>query len=170
MKSLNILSFMDTLTALYEQHAAELHRYARQRLSAHDADDLVQDLFLRFCEHQARHTQTDFSRPYAFASLRHCLYDFLRKKDPTPQEKLEDYVDTSPEQDYDQAYYSSRVHEALRSLTPKKQDVIRLWLEGCSYHDIAERLGISYPRVKQYMFRGLPQLQEKLRFILQERH
>lgn len=57
-----------------------------------------------------------------------------------------------------------RMHGAVRDLAPRQRECLLLWLEGCKYREISERLGISLQAVRSIIH----QAKERLRLQLAE--
>jgi RNA polymerase sigma-70 factor (ECF subfamily) len=70
---------MNCLTTAWTQHEPELRGWARHRLgSAEDADDLLQDLFLKALRQGERFCSVNNARAWLFEVARNTLADRLR--------------------------------------------------------------------------------------------
>lgn len=149
---------------LYRRHAPRVHSLARRLLGASDADDAVQDVFVR-----AWNKVSTFRGESVFATWLHrlatnvCLrraererranFDAAAEPDALPSREME------PGLRLDLA-------AALDRLTPAVRYVVVLFdLEGYSHEEIADMLGISADSSKMRLHRG----RTALRMFLMDR-
>jgi len=136
---------VEWLGALFDRHAASLHVFVRRVAPREDADDVVQDTFLRVTRVAASYDARGASarawlfgvafsivreRRRAFARLRRVLASLLRE---TPSRAVTAAGSTRTE-----------VEQALESLSPARRDVVVLTeVMGMSAPEAARVLGIS---------------------------
>jgi RNA polymerase sigma-70 factor (ECF subfamily) len=149
--------------ALVQAHAADLRRYAlRLCRSAHLAEDLVQETFLRAW--RARHAMRE---PAAAKSW---LMTILRREHARLYERTRPHLaDTSPEgipgwEPHDTSTEAFVVRRAVAALPEKYRQPLELQvLAGYSCEEIAAQLGLSRGAVMTRVFRA----REKLRTTLE---
>ena len=133
--------------------------------NAADAEDVVQDAFLKIYVSAPRYrAQASFSTYLHCVVSRLCL-DFRRKKRPQITDSLPDVEDPSPSpgialetEERDQA-----VRTALQSLPARQRLVIILkYYENCRSSEVAEILGVSEKAVEQLLARGRARLKIEL--------
>ena len=147
-----------------------LVRYAFFRLGDHhDAEDVVQDVFLRAYADRARRKNVQKVTPYLYRMTDNGCTDLLRKRksrnlsldetaDMEIPSKLPDASELAAA-----AQQAQRVEGWLNRLPSRQAKVIRLKIhEDLSIREIAEILGCSRATVKSRMRYGL----EKLRRII----
>ncbi|MFD5465114.1 RNA polymerase sigma factor [Kitasatospora sp. NPDC127059] len=141
----------------------------RRRLLAltgnpHDADDLLQDTYLRLSHRARRRTLTAQQHPYAYASATalNLLRDSWRR--PSRRETATGRV---PEPDWDGGMERCEARCAALSLlallSPKEAAaVILVDLEGLSHDAAGERLGAHRGTVQRNRMRGLAKMRAAL--------
>lgn len=164
----------EVATALMEaflERRESLHALFRARTgSPSEADDLVQDLFVKLTAINER--TIDHPHAYLYRLALNLLIDRQRKgarmarRDQAWGELSlhpvgETFTDDtpSPEHVIDYRIRLSRLAAALGRLPSKTQEVFRLHkLDGHSYAEVAQRLGVSKSAVEKHMMRALKQL------------
>jgi len=136
----------DEWSAWIEQHGASMLLLARQSLPRQaDAEDVVQEAFLRFWRSRDR---AQDPAAYLFTCVRHCALDFnrgrVRRHDreraaARPEQAL-DYFSAAPQE----RERAARIEHALRQLPPPQREilVLKLW-SRLSFAQIAAALEIS---------------------------
>ncbi|MDD5088342.1 MAG: sigma-70 family RNA polymerase sigma factor [bacterium] len=147
------------------------HQQAAWRLAcrflgnAADAEDVVQDAFLKIYVAAPRYrAQASFSTYLHCVVSRLCL-DFHRKKRPEITDALPDVADSSPSpsaaletEERDQA-----VRTALQSLPARQRlAVVLRYYENCRSSEIAQILGVSEKAVEQLLARARVKLKAEL--------
>ncbi|MER0450025.1 sigma-70 family RNA polymerase sigma factor [Streptomyces sp. Edi4] len=141
----------------------------RRRLLAltgnpHDADDLLQDTYLRLSRRARKRTLAPQQHPYAYASA--TALNLLRDSWQRPSRR-ETVTDRLPEGGWDGGVERCEARRTalalLALLTPKEAAaVILVDLEGLS-HDVAgERLGAHRGTVQRNRMRGLAKMRAAL--------
>ncbi len=153
------------ILALYSHHLGWLQAWLRRRLGCvDDAADLAQDTFVRLLGRPAQALEPEVLRePRAYLTIvaRGLLVDFWRRGE-LERAYLEDLahqpeaLQPSPEERLAAVQMLEAVDALLRSLTPRtRQAWLMSRLDGLTHAEIAERLQVSVPRVRQYLANAL---------------
>jgi RNA polymerase sigma-70 factor (ECF subfamily) len=157
------------LAALWQMFHDRLYQFIRQRVkNPADADDILQDVFLRI--HHRLHTVRERERlvSWMFQIARHAVIDHYRSSSRQ--------WETAAEQEMALAAHSGEeavttlnqelatcLQPMLRALPSTYQEALRLVeLEGMTQKAAAERLGLSLSGVKSRGQRGRQQLRAML--------
>ena len=148
----------EAFRVIYDRYHKRLAGYARQMLPrGYDAQDALQDVFVR-AYRGLRHDDRELAiRPWLFRIAHNCCIDELRRTVPVPT----DEVSTRPSQLDDPAAQLD-AREALQRLI---QDIQRLpeqqrsalllrELSGISYEEVAAALETTVPAVKSLLVRA----------------
>ncbi|MGH2700121.1 MAG: RNA polymerase sigma factor [Actinomycetota bacterium] len=140
---------------LVENHADELLRYAR-RLVGDDAEDIVQEAFLRGLRSYPRLKHGDHLRAWLFRITTTTAFDQAGKSRELP---VPDPRGGSFEDSYDDGTFES----IIGSLSNANRDAIRLrFVHDLAYDDIARRLGCSPAAARRRVSTAIGSLREKL--------
>jgi RNA polymerase sigma-70 factor (ECF subfamily) len=153
---------MNCLMKAWDSHEAELRGWLRSRLgNAHDAEDMLQDLFLKAMRQDKKFCEIENARAWLYEVARNTVADRMRlKKD---QVELPD--DLAAEQNEIPAVESMAacLPRALSELSEEDRDAItRCDLEGMSQEDYAHTKGLSLPGAKSRVQRARRRLREHL--------
>jgi RNA polymerase sigma-70 factor (ECF subfamily) len=155
---------------IVEDHSARVYRLAyRLTGNAHDAEDLTQEVFVRVF--RSLHTYT----PGTFEGWLHRIttnlfLDSARRKSRIRFDALPDDADNrlpSPVATPDAAYlnqmFDADIEAALSSLSPEfRAAVVLCDVEGLSYEEIAQVLGLKMGTVRSRIHRGRAMLRAAL--------
>jgi len=161
-------------------HADALYNFAlKMTRSRKDAEDLVQDTFLRAFRFFHRFEPGTNCRAWLFRILKNTYINSYRKVKRTPAHvdwgQVEEYYDTvagddvlkrhkTPEDELLDGSLDHRVEEAVASLPAEYREVVLLnFLEDLSYKEISEVLEIPMGTVMSRLHRGRKILQRKLK-------
>ena len=157
-----------TVSKLFELLKDPICRYLTLTLRARgEAEDLTQEVFLRLYTALACGQRIKSVRAWVFRVARNLATDLQRKKDLVVRVDPESFItlcvqcpDPSPdaEQMVLEGEKQRRLEESLSCLSRQEQQCIFLRLEGLSYLEIAEVLGISRTTVPTYLSRGMKKL------------
>jgi len=153
---------------LYRQHGARMKSVARNLLgTTADAEDAVQDTFLKIQRSMASYRGQSSFATWSFRILINTCYDArrsrLRKKEVAHQEPGE--TPTRPEPRAASAHPSLRIalERALAQLTRHQRDVFLLYeVEGFRHSEIASILDISETASKNTLFQAKKNLRQML--------
>ena len=156
--------------SIVQEHSGRVYRLAyRLTGNVHDAEDLTQDVFIRVF--RSLHTY----QPGTFEGWLHRLttnvfLDRMRRKQRIRFDALTEEASArlagrgpSPEQSYADAHFDDDVQRALAALTPDfRAAVVLCDIEGLTYEEVSETLGIKLGTVRSRIHRGRAQLREAL--------
>lgn len=150
------------LAGLYQAHAHELHGFARRRVGRQEAEDVVQDTYLHLLQRGAAAT-LEHPRAYLFRIAANLAVDLARKAKIRSRYHAGDNVEIdqlagnagSPEAASEGAMELRQLQAALAELPPLCRAAFLLnRIDGLTYAEIAERLGLSIRTIDRYMVRA----------------
>ena len=151
-------------------HSARVYRLAyRLTGNQHDAEDLTQEVFVRVFRSLSSYTPGTFEG-WLHRITTNLFLDQVRRKQRIRFDALaEDAAERlpgsepSPQQRYDDRSFDADVQAALDALPPDfRAAVVLCDLEGLSYEEIAETLGIKLGTVRSRIHRGRALLRSAL--------
>lgn len=151
----------DSLTSLYRNHHGWLETWLRSKLGCtQQAADLAQDTFVRIL---GREEYPEYREPRAYLTTiaRGLLIDHWRRQDIERAwletlAMLPQPLAPSPEEQalFLEALY--HIDALLNQLKPKVREAFLLsQLDGLTYREIGERLGVGERMVKKYMAQAM---------------
>lgn len=154
---------------IYGMYAKRLLAYCKQYTkSQEDAEEIVQDVFVRLWNNRTSIRQEETLRSLLFIITKHYLINAYRAKVNSPV--YEDYLacraeltssTTSCPLEYED--FLQKLQCALKNLPPAQRKIIELSrLKELSNKDVAEKLGVSEQTVKNQLSQGLKNLREEL--------
>jgi len=138
----------------------KLYRLAlRLLLNGHDAEDVVQDVMIRLWSRREEWGQWQSLEAYCMTAVKNGCLDRLRKRQlrPVREEGAMDVNshDKDPQEKMIAKETFIQIRKCMDELPQHQQLVIQLReVEGFSYNEIAEVLGISLDQVKVNLFRA----------------
>lgn len=151
-------------------HGDRVYRLAyRLTGNRHDAEDLTQEVFVRVFRSLSQYTPGTFEG-WLHRITTNLFLDGVRRKarirfDALPDDAGERLAgrEPGPAQAYDDATYDADVQAALDRLPAEfRAAVVLCDIEGLSYEEIADVLGIKLGTVRSRIHRGRAQLREAL--------
>lgn len=153
---------MNCLMSAWHRHEGELRTWLRGRMgNSHDAEDLLQDLFLKAMRQDKQFCEIGNARAWLFEVARNAIADRLRLK----KEQVELPEDLVHETDEPAAVDSlaACLPRALSELSEEDREAITLCdLEGLSQEDYARLKGLTLPGAKSRVQRARKRLREHL--------
>ncbi|HJV26185.1 MAG TPA: sigma-70 family RNA polymerase sigma factor [Aromatoleum sp.] len=151
------------LLTAWSAHEAELRGYLRHRSgSPEEADDLLQEVFIRALGQESQFCVIENPRAWLFQVARNILVDRFRHAHehlPLPDDIPEVPLDEAPAVDA----LSQCLPRALSELSAEDRPAITFCdIEGNSQQALAEQLGISLPGAKSRIQRDRRRLREQL--------
>ena len=159
---------MDAYETLYRSYWQPLYAFAfRYVRSKPDAEDVTQEVFLRIWRGRADWLPAGLVSNYLYLAVRNAARDRLARAAVARRGwwRLKQAETTQEFQcDLESAELAAAVERALTALPPKRAAVCRLRLiDGLSYAEIADRLGIGTKTVETQLARGLKTVREQIR-------
>lgn len=133
-----------------------------------DAEEIIQDTFLKVWESAPLLSRLDEPRNYIYTIARNKTLNYLRKIARDKQLVYQAWacqsdLDNSLEESLRSLECRELIEKAVRSLSPQKQTVFRLSREEhLSHAEIAARLGLSQSRVKNILVEALKHIKSYL--------
>ena len=158
-----------TWAELVRDHSAQVYRLAyRLTGNRHDAEDLTQDVFVRVFK-SIHNFQPGTLEGWLHRITTNLFLDSARRRQRIRMDALSsapEHVwgqDRSPEELHADGALDADVAEALAALKPDQRVAVVLCdIEGMSYEEISEVLGIKLGTVRSRIARGRAQLRDAL--------
>jgi RNA polymerase sigma-70 factor (ECF subfamily) len=169
------------------RHLDALYRTAlRMTRSEADAEDLVQETYIRAFRFRDQFTLGTNMKAWLFRILTNTFINTYRRKTAQPEvtdlEGIDEFslyrrmaddraASTSPDPEAEllNSVVDTEVTDALEELPEKFRTAVLLDVEGFSYKEIAEMLGIPIGTVMSRLHRGRKFLQKRLYDLARER-
>jgi len=153
---------MNCLMRAWDSHEAELRGWLRGRLgNAHDAEDLLQDLFLKAMRQDRKFCEIANARAWLFEVARNAVADRMRLK--KEQVELPDDLVAEHEEPAAVESLAACLPRALSELPEEDREAItRCDLEGMTQEDYARLKSLSLPGAKSRVQRARKRLREHL--------
>ena len=150
---------LDTFLRLRKRLHLTIHKLVR---SQSVAEDLVQDTFVRLWERRSALPYSTELRGYMVRTGRNLAIDFRRRQRIVPFvegiDHLEFMADAAPSPE-DHAIASQTLSTALACLPPRARQVfVMARIDGMTYVEISEKLGISPKTVFSHMVVALERM------------
>jgi RNA polymerase sigma-70 factor (ECF subfamily) len=153
---------MNCLTSAWTTHESELRSWARKRLhNTAEADDLLQDIFLKSLRQDERFCSVQNARAWLFEVARNTLADHLRVSRETVElpEDLAESVDAIDAVDD----LTACLPRVLSELSPQDRDAItQCDLQGVAQADFAAAHGLSLTAAKSRIQRARQRLKQQM--------
>lgn len=155
---------------LYRLYWNQLYNFAfRYVQSSEEAEDVVQEIFFSVWRNRESWNVGGSLQHYLFVAVRNTAIGRLRR-DATMRRWRDRTVSDSQGQSGDladslieSADANAEVERALSEMPAKRRAVCALrWIDGLSYAQIAERLGINEKTVENHIGNGLRFMRERL--------
>ena len=167
------------LEALLERHQDTLRKAISRHLPAslqHQVEDVLQDVQVRLWRSLQSRRRIANPAAYLYRMAVNATVDAIRtarSRGYLDAEPLEiddiDAADASPEIDPPPERRLGReelltaVQQCMDTLSPDRQQAVRLYLEGMTTKETAAVMGWTEPKARNLTYRGLAQLREALR-------
>ena len=165
---------------LFRQHGAAVYRFALALLRHHeDAEDVVQETFLKLLRHLASGERAENIHGWLFTVAANALRDRQRRRWRwVPWGEDHERTVEAPIL-HDEDGRVTRLRDALQQLSPRDRLLLALRAQGLSYRDIAAAAGIRASSVGRLLARAVDRCEracadpvgvDKTRSIKPERH
>jgi RNA polymerase sigma-70 factor (ECF subfamily) len=160
---------MNCMMNAWHRHEAELKGWLLKRLpNRSDADDVLQDLFLKAIRQQDRFCEISNARAWLFEVARNTLIDRLRvSRDQVelPEDLAAEQAELAPVDSL-----AACLPRVLSELSTEDREVITLCdLQGMSQQAFADLMGISLPGAKSRIQRARKRMRAQLTSACQVR-
>jgi RNA polymerase sigma-70 factor (ECF subfamily) len=140
---------------LVENHADELLRYAR-RLSGDDAEDIVQEAFLRGLRSYPNLKHGDHLRAWLFRITTTTAFDHSGNQQEVPVAEVRGEA-------FEHSFDDGGFESIIETLSDANRDALRLrFVEDLAYDDIARKLGCSTAAARRRVSTAIGSLRERL--------
>lgn len=129
------------------------------------AEDIVQDVFLRFWEENKLLSVETNPKAYLFRSVRNASIDYIRKNNYRVFTDIEEANLISEEEisEEELSLQYERLYQIISQLSPQEQTVLNaIVVENKRYKEVAEEMNVSVNTVKTYFSRALRTLRKEL--------
>ena len=135
------------------------------------AEDIVQDLFIKFWDEKIYLKLEDSISPYLFKSVKNNTIQATKKQNKYFFEEIEDQVNVLIDEEHLDLEFleqeKTKLYKEIEALPLKSKEVFKaIVLENQKYKDVAVELGISVNTVKTHYSRALKQLRTSLDVIV----
>jgi RNA polymerase sigma-70 factor, ECF subfamily len=154
--------------AIWQAFHQRLQGFVLQRVNnPADADDILQEVFVRIYQRLTTVRESDRLQSWIFAIARNAIIDYYRKVKRQPQFTSEAALETLA-MDTDPEVFNPQMASCLRPLLedlpePYREAVQLAEMEGMTQAAIAQALGVSVSGIKSRVQRG----RQKLKALLQ---
>lgn len=135
------------------------------------AEDIVQDLFIKFWDEKIYLKLDETISPYLFKSVKNNTLQAAKKQNKYFFEEIEDQINVlMDEENLDMEFLEQekkKLYEEIEALPLKSREVFKaIVLENLKYKEVALELGVSVNTVKTHYSRALKQLRNSLDVII----
>ncbi|HVS96212.1 MAG TPA: RNA polymerase sigma-70 factor [Puia sp.] len=159
----------DAFRSLYDEYAGKVYAMAVYYLkSPLEAQDVVQDVFLKIWEKSAELDTIHNFRAWLRVLTRNHLINSLQRKIPSNfKENMagREFADNAPTplQRFDHNETAGMIRRAVEALAPRQQQVYRMSRDSnLTFQEIGRELGISPHTVKEHMSAALRNIRDYL--------
>lgn len=162
---------MKCILTAWERHETELRRFLRHRLDDEaDAEDLLQEVFLRALRQKNGLCGIDDPRAWLFQTARNLLID-RRRLSKEQVELPDDLVAEPPDEPPPVDSLTQCLPRVLAELSPQDREAITLCdIEGLTQQEYARRIGLSLPAAKSRVQRARARLKARMTEACQVRY
>jgi RNA polymerase sigma-70 factor (ECF subfamily) len=151
---------------LYRRYARMVHGIALARLRAEDADDVVQEVFVRALDRLHRLRDAHAFGGSLASIAKHLVLDLVRRASHQADPIEDPAHEPMTAEDQHQQFEARRALEAIRALPDAYRETLMLRLvEGMTGPEIAARTGLTAGSVRVNLHRGLKMLRERLESV-----
>lgn len=134
------------------------------------AEDITQDIFVKFWDEKIYLKLEESIGPYLFKSIKNNTLQAMKKKSKFCFEEIDNYVNNLMEDVIDMNAIENekkKLHDEIEKLPEKSREVFKaIIFDNLKYKETAELLDISVNTVKTHYSRALKQLRKSLDLII----
>lgn len=133
-----------------------------------DADDIVEDLFIKLWEQKITFNGEDNCKYYLYKSAKNLSINFLKQKQRTIEKhdqaySLADLIEKDHSHALIKAEFLSQIISEIEKLPPQESKILLLTLKnGMGVTEIADLLGLSVQTVKNSKYRATQKMKQRL--------
>jgi RNA polymerase sigma-70 factor, ECF subfamily len=167
-EGLRTLKLEERITQMYDELHDPVYRYLVCRsASPVDADDIIQETFLRLYRHLNAGGREDNMRSWVFRvahnininELKRRKHLFANPSDELPALEMSQADPTpGPEELFLRREKISRIHAAILTLSEQQKQCLYLRAEGFRYREIGQILGVTISTVAESLRRAIKKL------------
>lgn len=157
------------LKKLFEEHYMDIYRYLYSLCrDVSLAEDLTSETFLEAVKSLASFRGKSDIKTWLFSIARHHWYAWLRRKKREPELQPLDWLREAsgedPERNVLAGEITARIQELIDAQPERTREILKMRIEGYSFHEIGMKYGISESSARVIDFRA----KEKIRKTLKE--
>jgi RNA polymerase sigma factor (sigma-70 family) len=164
-----MLSLNETLERLYRAHAGELRAFARRRVGPHEAEDIVQEAYVRALQ-EGRVASISYQKAYLFHVAANLTIDTVRKAQVRSRHASDTAVGPSSAEPAQEPESSIESYVELRQLCAHLEDLsptcreafLLYWVEDLDQSETARRLGVTVRTVNRHLTRAVEHLHSRV--------
>ena len=155
---------------LFERYAPRIYQFSLSYLKNQvDAEELVQDVFLKIWEKRETLDQSKNIKAFIFKAAVNTIYDFIRHKNI--ENAFSDFVRSNSESGSNDTWHlvifdemQENLQKLLAQLPEQQKKIFQLSKEeGLSNEEIASKLNLSKRTVENHLYRAVSFLKENFR-------
>lgn len=164
------------LKKIYLQQAPRLIVFARKFVDYYTAEDIVHDVFLKFCRENPDKFDENGIAPYLYRLVKNACFDHLKHHKVEESYVAKAWTELKMEEimrhdSYERnLLYNERinaVHDEIKKLPPRCREIFtKAYLEGEKHTNIAEELKISVRTVETQVYKALKIIRDNLTLFL----
>lgn len=152
---------------LFELYGPKIYRFALAYLkSKHDAEELMQDVFLKIWENRENLNPSRNVKAYIFKIAINCIYDFIRNRNI--EKAFNDFTKEEFQPGSESLWHEviwrdmlSRLNDIVNRMPEQRRLIFLLSREeGLSNGEIAEKLYLSKRTIENQLYRATQYLKE----------
>jgi RNA polymerase sigma-70 factor (ECF subfamily) len=154
------------VAGIYKQFHSELLGYIKRKVrSREDAEDILQNVFIKISSNLDKLTEDVKLKNWIFTITRNAVIDYYRinanKKKVAINEEINDGI-LEPEEDFDPTKGLDQCMNSMIGLLPDeyRDIIIESELKGVRQKDLADKYGIAYPSMRSKVQRGRERLKQ----------
>lgn len=155
---------------LFERYAPRIYQFSLSYLkNKQDAEELVQDVFLRIWEKRESLDKSKNIKAFIFKVAVNTIYDFIRRKniESAYKEFAGTDFESQPDSTWHQVIFDEMLHNLdilTKQMPPERQKIFRLSREdGMTNEEIARKMNISKRTVENQLYRAIAFLKKHFR-------
>ncbi len=129
-----------------------------------EADDILQDVFMKIMKNLDKIEQADNIRPYLYGIVKNTINDYFRKiRYDLSEDSIPEILDEEDEKTLNEKVAECCIRPFILQLSPQDQEVLlKTEFENVSQKDLAAELGMSYSGLKSRVQRAKTKLKDQI--------